>query len=244
MKQIICQHVLVESTRHCEGQTVNAVWVSSSSWVWESYVMYGQSAEFWYGKQVVLRRLNDEAASVSTLKWKSVNGCNGARTLFKQMKLVPQARAWLVLFSCAWDSVSTSLTSSLTGKGDLYGTVRNCMQVSAVSCFLLAVFAAQCRSIYQTNKQTPWSESVTELYRPSARPLSAKWSPTCADRGCHVVSVTDPYGRILGFLDRSRYFSIKQLQSCTHEAEWTPFQTHYSFFFLVVPGTEPGPPDL
>jgi hypothetical protein len=41
-----------------------------------------------------------------------------------------------------------------------------------------------------------------------------------------VVSVTDPYGRILGFLDRSRYFSIK----CTHEAEWTPFQTHYFFF--------------
>jgi hypothetical protein len=30
-----------------------------------------------------------------------------------------------------------------------------------------------------------------------------------ADRGCHVVSVTDPYGRILGFLDKSRYFSIK-----------------------------------
>jgi hypothetical protein len=27
-----------------------------------------------------------------------------------------------------------------------------------------------------------------------------------ADRGCHVVSVTDPYGRILGFLDRSRYY--------------------------------------
>jgi hypothetical protein len=29
------------------------------------------------------------------------------------------------------------------------------------------------------------------------------------DRGCHVVSVSDPYGCILGFLDRSRYFSIK-----------------------------------
>jgi hypothetical protein len=27
-----------------------------------------------------------------------------------------------------------------------------------------------------------------------------------ADRGCHVVSVTNHYGRILGFLDRSRYF--------------------------------------
>jgi hypothetical protein len=25
-------------------------------------------------------------------------------------------------------------------------------------------------------------------------------------RGCHVVSVTDPYGRILHSLDRSRYF--------------------------------------
>jgi hypothetical protein len=47
------------------------------------------------------------------------------------------------------------------------------------------------------------------IHRPSDRRLSAKWSPTFADRGCHVVSVTNPYGRILGFLDRSRYFSIK-----------------------------------
>jgi hypothetical protein len=30
--------------------------------------------------------------------------------------------------------------------------------------------------------------------------------PTFADRGRHVVSVTDPYGHILGFIDRSRYF--------------------------------------
>jgi hypothetical protein len=45
-----------------------------------------------------------------------------------------------------------------------------------------------------------------------------------ADRGCHVVSVTDPYGRILDFLDRRRSFSSKQFLSCTrtHEAEWTP----------------------
>jgi hypothetical protein len=60
---------------------------------------------------------------------------------------------------------------------------------------------------------------------------------------CQVVSVTDPYGRILGFLDRSRYFSIEKLLICTHEAEWTPFQTHY-FFVLVVPGIEPRPLDL
>jgi hypothetical protein len=58
-----------------------------------------------------------------------------------------------------------------------------------------------------------------------------------------VVSVTDPYGRILGFMERGLYFSIKYLLCCTHEAEWTQFQTHY-FFFLVVPGIEQRPPDL
>jgi hypothetical protein len=47
---------------------------------------------------------------------------------------------------------------------------------------------------------TPWSESASELYRPSDRRLSAKWLPTCADRRrCHVVSVTDPSGRISRF---------------------------------------------
>jgi hypothetical protein len=30
--------------------------------------------------------------------------------------------------------------------------------------------------------------------------------PTFADKGCHVFSVTNPYCRNLGFLDRSRYF--------------------------------------
>jgi hypothetical protein len=30
-----------------------------------------------------------------------------------------------------------------------------------------------------------------------------------SDIGCHVVNVMDPYGCILGFLDRSRYFSFK-----------------------------------
>jgi hypothetical protein len=59
-----------------------------------------------------------------------------------------------------------------------------------------------------------------------------------------VVSVTDPYGRILGFLDRSRYLSIKQLLSCTHEAEWTPFQTHYFSEDVAAPGIEPEPVDL
>jgi hypothetical protein len=36
--------------------------------------------------------------------------------------------------------------------------------------------------------------------------LSAKLAPTLADKGCNVVSVTDPWCRIVGFLDRSGYF--------------------------------------
>jgi hypothetical protein len=41
---------------------------------------------------------------------------------------------------------------------------------------------------------------------------AACWWSDCqlfADRGCHVVSTTGPYGRSLGFLDRNRYFSFK-----------------------------------
>jgi hypothetical protein len=34
--------------------------------------------------------------------------------------------------------------------------------------------------------------------------------------------------------------SFKQLFNCTHEAEWTPFQTHYFSENLVVPAIEPG----
>jgi hypothetical protein len=54
-----------------------------------------------------------------------------------------------------------------------------------------------------------------------------------------VVSVTVPYGRIHGFLDRSRYFSIKKLRSCTHEAEWTPFyNSHYLKEINVLEGVQ------
>jgi hypothetical protein len=46
--------------------------------------------------------------------------------------------------------------------------------------------------------------STRELHRQSDRRLSTKLLQTFADRRCHVVRVTYPYGRILGFLDRSR----------------------------------------
>jgi hypothetical protein len=43
---------------------------------------------------------------------------------------------------------------------------------------------------------------TSKLYRPSDRHLLTKLVPTFVDSVCHVVSVTDPYGRILDFLDR------------------------------------------
>jgi hypothetical protein len=55
----------------------------------------------------------------------------------------------------------------------------------------------------------PWPESARELYRLRDGRLSAKLVPTFADRRSHVVSVTDPYGRILGFIHWNRYFSFQ-----------------------------------
>jgi hypothetical protein len=63
--------------------------------------------------------------------------------------------------------------------------------------------------IINTKNATLWPESANELYRPSDRRLSAKLVPTFADEGCHMVSVTNPHERILGFLDRSRYFFLQ-----------------------------------
>jgi hypothetical protein len=58
-----------------------------------------------------------------------------------------------------------------------------------------------------------------------------------------VVSVTDPYASILGFLDRSHYFFFHVAPLCTNEAERTLFQTHYFSENLVVPGIKTGPLD-
>jgi hypothetical protein len=53
------------------------------------------------------------------------------------------------------------------------------------------------------NKKTQWPESTSELYPPSDCRLSAKLVPAFCGYRCHVVSVTDPYGCILGFLNKN-----------------------------------------
>jgi hypothetical protein len=54
-------------------------------------------------------------------------------------------------------------------------------------------------------KKTPWPEPASELYRLSDGRWSAKLVLSFVDIECHVVSATDPYGRILCFLDRISY---------------------------------------
>jgi hypothetical protein len=83
---------------------------------------------------------------------------------------------------------------------------------------------------------TPWHESTSELYRPNDRRFSAKLMRTFEDRGCHVVSATDLYCRILGFLDRSSYFFSQLAPQLYSRAEWTPYQNHYFSKNLVTPG--------
>jgi hypothetical protein len=59
---------------------------------------------------------------------------------------------------------------------------------------------------HHTLKKTPWPEFASELHRPSDRRLSTKLVQTFTDTGMQGKDVTDPHGRILGFLDLSRYF--------------------------------------
>jgi hypothetical protein len=57
-------------------------------------------------------------------------------------------------------------------------------------------------STYITNSVALARERTIPTKQP---PLVGEVSANFVDRGCCVVSTTDPYGRILGFLDRSSY---------------------------------------
>jgi hypothetical protein len=54
-----------------------------------------------------------------------------------------------------------------------------------------------------------YTKKNSETWAPRDRIIPTERPPLVgevSDNFCHVVSVTDPYGRILGFLDRSRYY--------------------------------------
>jgi hypothetical protein len=93
----------------------------------------------------------------------------------------------------------------------------------AVTCFKIFTRHSPKRKTKQANKQTNELRGLSKTIPTERPPLVGDVSANFVDRGCQMVSVTDPYGRNLGFLDRSRYFSSKLLLSCIHEAEWTPY---------------------
>jgi hypothetical protein len=73
------------------------------------------------------------------------------------------------------------------------------------NCLEWSCFHTPSQLINHSLKAKLRGESARELYLRNDSRLSAKLMPTCADRNCHVVSLTDPYGRIQDFIDRSSY---------------------------------------
>jgi hypothetical protein len=84
--------------------------------------------------------------------------------------------------------------------------------------FLLLSVIYKCSIIWLAKRwrwlteKTPWPQSASELCPPIDLRLSAKLVPTFANRGCHVVSVTNPYG----WLNNRRNYEITaiSLSSC------------------------------
>jgi hypothetical protein len=133
---------------------------------------------------------------------------NMAQSLMCQWKATSAVLA--TALSCSY--LVVGVTRKLGGKGMNCVLVRHfektspaCRQYSlslqALPVTALSLLIASVRS----REKTPWHESASELYRPRDRRLWGKSVPTFADRRCHVVSVTDPQGCILDFLNRSRY---------------------------------------
>jgi hypothetical protein len=90
-------------------------------------------------------------------------------------------------------------------------TLAHFRSVCTSICFLYPCFRVSIEggNVPKLTFLTPWPESASELCRSSDNRLSANLVPTFTGRSCHVVSVTDPYGCILGFLGRNRYSFFK-----------------------------------
>jgi alpha-acetolactate decarboxylase len=79
----------------------------------------------------------------------------------------------------------------------------------------------------KTNKnQIPWLESASKLYQLSNSRLSAKLVPTFVNRGCRMVSATDPYCRILDF--PQHLTTLQASMACYRDS----FFYYYYYYFL------------
>jgi hypothetical protein len=75
------------------------------------------------------------------------------------------------------------------------------MQVICVMLILLGPTKSKLKSVALV-RPANYTDRATAACRRS-------YCQILADIGCRVVSTTDPHGHNLGFLDRSRYFSIQ-----------------------------------
>jgi hypothetical protein len=176
--------------------------------------------------------------------WKQANTSNH----FSRLTTCAQAVCATVSFRVAnFLPSSTGLPSSGTP----------CLYFSAYTCFgHWTIKIIHTRIIINgTNKKmcfyhgNPIKNSMTSVRKrtiPTERPplVSEVSANILQIEVCHVVSVTNPYGRILGFLDRNRYIFL-QVAPRLYSRGWvTLFQTHYFSENLVAPGIKPGLADL
>jgi hypothetical protein len=125
-----------------------------------------------------------------------------------------------------------------------YSTVRLYLNCDFIKCIITEpddyTYPMRCFGLFNGHPQailTILTYSVALVCKrtiPNERPPlgGAKLVQTSADRGCYVVSVTDPYGRILGFLDRT--CCVNHIAN-THYAPITttpPIRTKYSHKIL------------
>jgi hypothetical protein len=68
--------------------------------------------------------------------------------------------------------------------------------------------------------------------------------PAFADGECHVVSVTDPYGPILGCLYRSHYYFLRTVPQLYSLGCEDPVTEALLLGKVVAPAIEPGPLDV
>jgi hypothetical protein len=97
----------------------------------------------------------------------------------------------------------------------------------------------------ETMFQIPNFHSETSLRQTERPPPVSEACTNFADRGMLRSQRGGSLTTVISvFWTEAANLSYKQLHSCTHEAEWTPFQTHYFSENLVVPRIELGPLDL
>jgi hypothetical protein len=66
-------------------------------------------------------------------------------------------------------------------------------------------------------------------------PLLGEIVPTFADRGCYVVSTTDTSGRILGFLDQSRYYFFQVAPQLYSRGRVDPVGQNSAYIYQIGP---------